>query len=364
MTDGGPDLDETRLKSYLSAELGIAVVRTEVLRDGLNLSVVLSTAETERAYVLRRPNKLRHTEGFNDVAQEYGVLQRLQNTAIPAPEPVLICEDETVIGNPFLVTTFLQGETVPLGTDLPERFQNQTARGQVATLLVDTLADIHSVDIDPFLDICERYTPRDQVARTLDRLDEVTKVTGHDPSAIWDVADWLQQNAPSDPETTLVHGDYRPSNVLFTGTDQPRITGVLDWETAFFGDPLTELGYLLLRWRDEGDPVPPLDDLKARYSNRDVIRKLEETNERGLAPFTNNPGGPSRWELVTRYEERTGRDFEHGRFYRALAAFILATVWEDLHRHSIEAEAESNWEPHIDYMSMMASSIISGQFPL
>ncbi|WP_276257058.1 phosphotransferase family protein [Halomontanus rarus] len=364
MTEVDVDFDIAELESSLSAALDVTVVETEVLHDGLNLSLAISTANEERAYVLRRPNKLRHTEAFNDLKQEYGVMRRLEQTAVDAPEPVLVCEDESVIGDPFLVMTHLDGVSIPLGSYLPDRFQTPASRERVATRLIETLADVHTVDVDPFADVCERATPREQVARTTARLEAATAVTGHEPPALWDVAEWLRRNAPSDSETALVHGDYRPSNVLFAGADRPEIAGVLDWETAFLGDPLTELGYLLLRWRDEGDPTPSLDELEARCSNDDAIRDVRETNERGLAPFTNEPGSPSRRELVARYEDETGLSFENQRFYRALAAFMLATVWEDLHRYQIEAGAESDQEPHIDYMSMIARSIVSGEFKL
>lgn len=364
MTEAGTDIDITALESHLSAELGVSVVETEVLHDGLNLSLAISTAQAEDAYVLRRPNKLRHTEAFNDLKQEYGVMRRLEETPVDAPAPVLVCDDESVIGDPFLVMTHLDGVSIPLGSRLPERFQNPGSRDRVATRLIETLADIHSADADPFADVCERATPRDQVARTTARLEEATRVTGHELPALWDVAEWLRENTPQDSETTLVHGDYRPSNVLFEGTDRPEIAGVLDWETAFLGDPLTELGYLLLRWRDDDDPTPSLDEFEARYSNEEAVRDLRETNEHGLAPFTNKPGSPSRRELVARYEDRTGLTFENQRFYRALSAFMLATVWEDLDRHQIEAGAESDREPHIDYVSMIARSIVSGEFEL
>ena len=364
MTEAETDIDTAALESYLSAELDVGVVETTVLHDGLNLSVAISTEDEERAYVLRRPNKLRHTDLFNDLEQEYRVLQRLDDTSIDAPVPVAFCDDESILGDRFFVVTHLDGVEVPLGSDLPERFQNPTSRKRVANLLIDTLAEIHSLDIGPFEEICERRTPREQVAHATERLDEATSVTGRELPTLRSVGDWLLQNAPSDPQTTLTHGDFRPGNVLFAGTDRPEITGVLDWETTFLGDPLTELGYLLLRWRDEGDPTPSLDELEARYSNEDTIRDLKEVNENGLAPFTAKPGSPSRRELVARYEDETGISFENERFYRAHAAFMLATVWEDLHRYQIEAGEEYDWEPNIDYVSMIAESIVSGEFQL
>ncbi|MCU4974153.1 phosphotransferase family protein [Halobacteria archaeon AArc-m2/3/4] len=364
MAGTGADIDIAALESYLSAELGVNAVETEVLHDGLNLSIAISTANAENAYVLRRPNKLRHTEAFNDLTGEYGVMERLEETPVPAPAPVLVCADESVIGDPFLVMTHIDGVSIPLGSHPPERFRNPDSRERLATRLIETLADLHSVDVEPFTDVCDRATPRDQLARSTARLEAATTVTGCDLPGLWDVAEWLERNAPSDSETALVHGDYRPSNVLFAGVDRPEIAGVLDWETAFLGDPLTELGYLLLRWRDDGDPTPPLDGLEARYSNEGALRELREINDHGLAPFTAEPGSPSRRELVDRYEDGTGFSFEHDRFYRALAAFMLATVWADLDRHQVEAGAEADRGPYIEYVSTIARSIVDGEFEL
>jgi aminoglycoside phosphotransferase (APT) family kinase protein len=361
-----PDIDAADLETFFSRELNADVVETEVLHEGLNLSLAVSTAETERAFVLRRPNKFRRRSTFNGVAQEYGVLERLRDTAVDAPEPVLLCEDDSVVGDPFLVMTHLDGEAVPLGSDLPERFRNRTARREVATRLVDSLADLHTVETEPFADVCDRRPVREQVDRIVEQFDDATSATDRENAPLRRVADWLRENAPGDSRTALVHGDYRPGNVLFADADRPEIAGVLDWETAFLGDPLVELGYLLLRWRDDGDPTPALDGIRSRHpdADEDVLADLEAMNDRGLAPFTSDPGSPSRRDLVDRYEERTGIAFENERFYRAFAAFVLATVWEDLHRHRIETGGESSRKPYIDYMTEIATSIVDGEFPL
>lgn len=364
MTGVESKIDTADLESFLTEALDTAVVRTEVLDDGLNLIIAISTETEEDAYILRRPNKLRHTALFNDLEREYRVLERLEDTAVPAPKPVLFCDDASIIGDSFFLTTYLDGETVPLGADLPKRFRNPTSRARTAELLVDALAGIHSVNVGPFEDVCEHHTPREQVDHAIDRLDVSTSVTGDELSLLREIGDWLHRNAPTDPGMSLVHGDFRPSNVLFGGTDRPVITGVLDWETAMLGDPLTELGYLLLRWRDAGDPTPSIDELDDRYSNEDVVRDLRETNEYGLAPFTARPGSPTRRALVKRYENQTGRSFENERFYRAHAAFMLATVWEDLHRYQIEAGLDSNRGPYVEYMALFARSIIEGELRL
>lgn len=358
-------MDTAELESYLSKELGVEVAGTEVLHEGLNVSIAISTEDDEHAYVLRRPKELRHTDLSNDVKQEYGLLQRLEDTDVKTPAPISFCDDDSIIGDPFFVTTYLDGAAIRLGADLPERFRNPRSRGRVAILLIDTLAEIHSLDVERFEDVCERQTPREGVARAIERLDRATSVTGHELPTLRSVADWLGGNVPPGSKTTLVHGDFRPSNVLFAGTNRPEIAGVLDWETAFRGDPLTDLGYLLLRWRDGTDPTPSLDAIEARYPGDDAIEELRDANEHGLAPFTAKPDSPSRRELVSRYEEKTGISFENERFYRTYAAFGLAAVWEDLHRHRLEVGAESTSKPiWVEYMATIADSIASGTFEL
>lgn len=368
MVDAGVDVDAASVESSLESTLDVEVVDVELLHDGLNRSLAVSTPGEERAYVLRRPNELRDTGSFVDLSTEYAVLDRLRATPVPAPEPVCVCEDASVLGDPFLVTTYLDGEVVPLGEDLPARFRTPAARERLATELVGTLADLHTVDVDRFADICARRTPRDQVAEVADRIDGATRVTGHDPPALREAVDWLRRHVPADREAALVHGDYRPGNVLFGGDDRPTVTGVLDWETPFLGDPRTELGYLLLRWRDAGDPTVSLDDLaldREEVTDEDV-RWLRACNERGLAPFTGDPGSPTRRELVARYEDATGIEFAHDRFYRALGAVTLASVWADLHRLRVEAgdDPAPSTDPRVEYLALVADRIIGGELVL
>jgi len=67
MTGADTDIDTAELEAFLAAELDAAVIGTEVLHDGLNLSIAISTGEGRHAYVLRRPNELRRTVLFTDV---------------------------------------------------------------------------------------------------------------------------------------------------------------------------------------------------------------------------------------------------------------------------------------------------------
>ena len=353
------DPDLAGLQRVLAERLDADVTGAAVVADGLNRIVVVSTADGR--YVVRRPNMLQGTYYMNDLRAEYEVLEALADTPVPAPRPVLFEADPSALGGPFLVCTYLEGETVPLGSDLPERFRTERARAAVGERLIDALAEIHVRDPGNFEACCDCRTPRETVELARGRIEEAAAETGLDPWGLEAVADRLAAEAPADHEIRLIHGDFRPGNVLFTGAETPEIAGVLDWETAHLGDPLVDLGYLLLRWGDEGDPTPPLDEIAARHPDADdALAEMAERNEGGLAPFTTRPGSPDRAALVERYERRTGRTFDNRRFYRAFAAFLLATVWADLHREAVAAGRGSTHAPWVDYTLGTARAVLEG----
>lgn len=399
MTDGATDVDTDALASYLSAALDEAVVDASVLHDGLNLTITVSTREEPDAYVVRRPSKRRHRDLFSDLRQEFRLLQALEPTAIDTPAPVHYCDDPSIIGDEFYAMTSLDGTSITWDAPLPERYRSPEARRHLAGELVDALAAIHSLAADRFEGACTRRSPAAQLDRALDRLDAATAVTGHEVPRLRDVAERLRAVAPVESRTSLVHGDFQPYNVFFAGRETPEITGVFDWETALLGDPFTELGYLLLTWRDESDPRLPLDDIEATHPDGDAIDRVRTRNETGFFPWTTDPGSPTRRALLDRYESRTGFSLDDvrlgedrnggdrlgdgglrddrqggewlggGRYYRAHAAVTFATVWEDLYRHQVESDRippdeAADWEPHVEYVALMAEHILDGNVPL
>ena len=354
-------MDSDALRSSLSTALGERVTGLELLADGLNLVVAVGTAEAGPAYVLRRPNRLRESGLFVDLRTEFEVLQRLEPTPVPAPAPVLFCEAPSGLERPCCLTTHLGGEPFPWAAALPERYRNPDSRDCIATLVVETLAEVHAVDTGRFEGVCTRLPPAEQVERTTTRLDVVTDTTGHELPGLRQVGDRLRERAPTDTETTLVHGDFRPGNLLFAGTDDLRVTGVLDWETAMLGDPLTELGYLLLDWRGGDAPWPSPDALDVP-DDADGMARIREIHAEGLTPFTTRAGSPSAAELVGRYESLTGRTLDDGDFYRALAAFGLATVWADIHRHAVATGETEPCDalPVVEYLGLVAERVLDG----
>ena len=58
---------------------------------------------------------------------------------------------------------------------------------------------------------------------------------------------------PESPPATIVHGDYRLGNTMFAPDAPARLIAILDWEMATIGDPLADVGYMIIHWTRAGD---------------------------------------------------------------------------------------------------------------
>lgn len=241
-----------RLQAYLTEQLDEQIVDTALLEAGLNRIFRVATADNPRAYILRQPDEGRDGAGFVDVHTEHAVLSRLEPTDVPAPTPVHYCDDASVLGTPFSIMEYAPGEPIGWDESLPVGYRTRSARDRVGQLLIDRLATLHSTNPERFDTVCDGVSLREQVDRTIGQLEAATSATTHDPVMLWRVADWLQETVPEQAEPTLVHGDYKPDNVLFRWVERPTVAAILDWETATLLDPRTELGYFCLLARTRG----------------------------------------------------------------------------------------------------------------
>ena len=343
-------VDEAALAAYLDEAIGPAEgLDVEYHREG-HSNETLFVTWGGRELVLRRPPPGETADSAHDVLREYRVMEALQGTSIPVPTTVAGCDDHSIIGADFYLMERLEGD-VPR-EDEPDRFATPERRRALSERFVDVLAEIHTLDpaavgLDD-LGYPDGYTER-QVERWTDQLEWAFEVTTDERAVpeLLEVAEWLADRVPGEYDHTLVHGDYKLDNVMFAPGLPPEIAGVFDWEMCTRGDPSMDLGWTLVYWADEKDPGPA-DPMASRFQTRE--------------------GYPTRLELVDRYEERTGLEFENERFYRAFAAFKMAGACEMMYRRYLEGNADNPAYPkmkeRVPIIADRAMRIVDGEEPL
>jgi aminoglycoside phosphotransferase (APT) family kinase protein len=311
--------DPDRLKPWLAESLGVDPQDTVLRRVSTGHTNEMIMVESgDRRWVLRRPPRTRSAATAHNVAREFRILSALQGSGVPHPVPVALCEDEDVIGAPFMIMEFVVGITAEL--PLPAPFDHPgEAQREMALGLVDALAAIAAVDWeaaglqgfgkpDGFLDR--------QVSRWRGQLEQYRT---RDIPLIDDVAAWLEDNKPETGPIGIVHGDYQWNNVLFAPDRPGRVVAVVDWEQATIGDPLLDIGWLLGLWYQPGEDAV----------GRDPSRL-----------FCQLPGLPSRQELAERYAARTGLGLKYLTYYQVLALFKLACVIEGSYARFVRGQSD------------------------
>jgi len=259
-------------------------------------------------YVLRRPPRGPLLPTAHDVSREFRFLKALFGTAARVPRPVVLCQDASVIGAPFYLMERQHG--VVIRAELPPALRSEGERRKISEELIDALADLHSVDwfAAGLPGKTEGYIER-QLKRWQSQAD-LTVGEVRDLPGLAEVSSWLATNCPATGDSTVVHGDYKLDNVMFSATAPARLIAIFDWEMATVGDPLADVGWLLHTW---GRP--------------DLIVPGE------AVPLTAEPGFLTREELTARYAEKTGRHMKSFSFYHAMALWKMAIILEGLYVH-------------------------------
>ena len=301
-------LELPALQKYFDANVAETAGKFEATQlTGGKSNLTYRLDDGTNRWVLRRPPLGVLTPTAHDVAREYRVIRALAGSAVPVAEPVICCEDASVIGVPFAVVCFVDGTTLQDG-DQASQLSSEEARLR-STALVDSLAALHSVDYAAVgLENFGRpagYLGR-QVVTWRRQWDRVTTRHFTDLDRLYNR---LEQAVPVESAHAIVHGDYRLDNVIFDADSPGRIAAIIDWEMATLGDPLADLALLQVYWDPATAPV-----LGVRH-----------------APSAND-GFLSADEMAQRYQELTQRAVDDLSFYRALGYFKLAVIAEGIHQ--------------------------------
>ncbi|WP_416984215.1 phosphotransferase family protein [Streptomyces sp. T028] len=308
MSDHPPGLDLDRLRALLERERPglVSGPLTGRLIEGGRSNLTYEVADGTGKWVVRRPPLGHVLATAHDMRREHRVISALHPTSVPVPRPVLLCENpenEAVLGSPFYVMEFVEGTPYRTAADLAPLGAQRTRDAVLS--LVDTLVELHAVD-PAEVGLADFGRPEGFLDRQLRRWGKQLDASrSRDLAGIDELHAALGRALPSSPAPAVVHGDYRLDNVLIGADDQ--IKAILDWEMSTLGDPLTDLGLLVMYSVPLQVPDSPVSTTAAA------------------------PGHPSPAELVERYAARSGRDVSAVSWYTAFAWFKLAVILEGIH---------------------------------
>jgi aminoglycoside phosphotransferase (APT) family kinase protein len=202
---------------------------------------------------------------------------------------------------------------------MPAPLDNPEQRRLVADELVTALVELHDVDwtalgLDGF------GKPTGYLERQLRRFNGLWEhnKTREIPE-FEQVGAWLAAEMPDSPPATIVHGDYRLGNTMIAHGTPARLIAIFDWEMATIGDPLADVGYMMMHWTEAGDPQ------NAKFN---------------LQRVTVQPGFPTRRELVALYEQRSGRAVADLDWYVALAFWKAVAFMEGNYKRAIAGSTD------------------------
>ncbi|MFD6157393.1 phosphotransferase family protein [Nocardia sp. NPDC060256] len=274
-------------------------VEFELITGGRSNLTFIVRDRTARTWVLRRPPVGALLPTAHNVVREAQILTYLQESDVPVPAVIGSCADPLVTGSDFYVMEFIDGivlDSAAAAAKLPNPVRRKASRN-----IVDTLTRIHDIDCTtPDLESFRRSGG--YVERQLARWTRQLAALPEQRAALTTVRGLLEQRTPPEKQTGLVHGDFRPGNLIVD--TEGSVRAVLDWELCTVGDVLADLGWLVAMW-SPGDLVGWAPDPTEGFATAD--------------------------DVIEYYHSRSSRDVSDIAFYEAFALWRLACIAEGVH---------------------------------
>jgi len=252
--------------------------------------------------VMRRPPATAVADRLDGIRREHRLVKALKGADVPHAQYVAGSDAPDLLGMPFYLMEAVDGwSPADLGGWAEPFASDPETRPGLAFELVRGAALLSKVDwkargLEGF-GRPEKFHDR-QVDRWLAFLERIKcrELPGLDEAAAW-----LRDHRPRHWTPGVMHGDYQFANVMYRHGAPAELAAVIDWEMTTIGDPLLDLGWVLISWPPEGDDMNHYVDLE---------------------------GMPSREEMLEHYEKISGRSTEDIDYYVILARFKLGIVLE------------------------------------
>ncbi len=308
--DGGvlPDAPtEELLAALLGSQAGGAVTVEQIQplpgHAGVGFSFFADDGTTRQKLIIRTIGPGAPSTGPSDVVRQARIMQSLAGSGVPVPPILSFGGHDSALGRPYFIAGFVTGAAIPA------RAVDQTpAHVTLARRGVEAMARLHAVPVAGLEPIWgEAQAPAAEFARLFRLFDRPT-IDLNWAGRIALLRDRLLSTIPDEFHTGCVHGDMHFGNMIF-GPDDVR--AVLDWEIAFLGSTLLDLGTLAFY----ADPEAVLPEHRYR-AERWVL---------------------SPEEMVDTYRHAVGRAIDDSAimWHRAMAGYrfaVIALFNEMLHR--------------------------------
>ena len=322
----GEALNSERLLNYLeSSGFGGPIEVRQFPAGSSNLTYLIVLDQGQ--FVLRRPPFGNTVKTAHDMRREFDVLSKLSAVYLPAPKPIIYCEDESVIGSEFylmerrhgiVVRGGLSAEQIPNddAAAAVERFEtDRSFQMDLCKGFIENMVKLHALDPEGSglgsLGKPEGYNRR-QVEGWTKRY---FAATTHEWLELDEVIAWLNDKIPAESGASIIHNDYKFDNVMLDPNDLTRVTAVLDWEMVTIGDPLMDLGTTLAYWmsRETGEEM-----LSMPFNPRVLMVNV------------------SRKQLADMYAEASGRELPDLLFYYVFGTFKIAVIAQQIYARYVK----------------------------
>ncbi|KAJ9327792.1 hypothetical protein DTO027B5_3591 [Paecilomyces variotii] len=243
-------IDIPSLERYIDKNVSVIKTPLDVKQFGFgqsNPTYQLRAADGQ-IFVLRKkpPGKLL-SKTAHRVEREYRIIHALEHTDVPVPRTYCLCEDNEVIGTPFYIMEFLDGRifTDPSIPEVSAEERNELWHDAIRTLAKFHRVDPKAVGMERFGKPSGFYNRQISTFTAVSRAQaqavdiETNEPVGELPH-FDDMVRFFSNKATQPRDRgTFVHGDYKIDNLVFHKTE-PRVIGILDWEMATIGHPLSD----------------------------------------------------------------------------------------------------------------------------
>jgi aminoglycoside 2''-phosphotransferase len=192
----------------------------------------------------------KYRKGIDNLKKETEILEAIKNNVfIPIPNPIYQSFEIWEAGKAFVGYELIQGS--PLWKVSFGSIKNEEVLKKLASQLVNFLTEIHSISKNKLR--LEENDPREQMVNLYQRIQNklypfMREDARRQISCSFET--YLYSDACSNLNTTLIHGDFGATNILWD-PNAYNITGIIDFGGSGIGDPAYDFAGILSSYGED-----------------------------------------------------------------------------------------------------------------